>query len=452
MVSKSSRAANRPLTIWMNGQFVGTWSRTTTGGDTLEYSQEWIASPEGRPISLTLPFLPANALHSGPHVSAWFENLLPDSPEIRRRIAQRFKVSAGTRTLLAEIGRDCVGAIQILPDGERSVDTKTLTATPLTDEDITRLIRGVTSPSTIGQSDDLDEFRISLAGAQEKTALLHRNGQWFRPDGATPSTHIIKLPLGLVGSMRYDLKHSVENEWLCLQILKAMKFDVANAEIRTFQDRLSDERVLVVERFDRAWSADKSHIIRLPQEDFCQATGTPATNKYENDGGPGIKKCLELLRTGLTPEEDVRTFILCQLAFWLLAAIDGHAKNYSLFLNRNGHLMTPLYDVISAWPIIGTGPDKIAIQKTRMAMALRGKNVHRELDRIKTRHWKILADQSGLNGAFDAMIDLVERAPEAISQVASALPQHFPEVVLNSIVQGVNRQRVRFLGGLPSLA
>lgn len=451
MVSRTSRAANQPLAIWMNGQFVGTWRRTTTGVDTLEYSGEWIASPQGRPISLTLPFLPANALHSGPEVGAWFENLLPDSPEIRRRIAQRFKLSASTRTLLAEIGRDCAGAIQILPVGEQSVDSKTLTATPLTDEDITRLIRGVTSPSTIGQSDELDQFRISLAGAQEKTALLYHSGQWFRPDGATPSSHIIKLPLGLVGSMRYDLKYSVENEWLCLQILKAMKFDVANAEMRTFQDRLSDERVLVVERFDRIWSEDNSHIIRLPQEDFCQATGTAAEKKYESDGGPGIQRCLELLRTGLTPENDVRSFMLCQLAFWLMAATDGHAKNYSLFLNRNGHLMTPLYDVISAWPIIGTGPDKIAIQKTKMAMALRGKNVHRELDHIKTRHWKILADQSGLKGAFDSMVDLVERVPDALSQVESALPRSFPDVVLNAIVEGVKRQRDRFVAGLTSL-
>ncbi len=306
----------------------------------------------------------------------------------------------------------------------------------------------MTSAPGFGENDPLDELRISLAGAQEQTALLQRDGKWYRPEGNTPSTHIIKLPLGLVGSMRYDLKHSVENEWLCLTLLKALQFEVANTEIAVFQDRISEERVLIVERFDRQWAADGSHLIRLPQEDFCQATGTPAEIKYESDGGPGIRASLELLRTGLTPDDDVRTFILCQLAFWVLAAIDGHAKNFSLFLNRDGHLMTPLYDVISAWPVIGAGPDKIPIQKTKLAMALRGKSVHRELDRIKTRHWKTLADHSGLRDAFDAMQDMIDRIPSAIARVESLLPRDFPEAVWKSISKGMRRQRDRFMAGI----
>ena len=180
---------------------------------------------------------------------------------------------------------------------EAGTDTKVFKATPLSDEDVARLIRGVTSAPGFGENDPLDELRISLAGAQEQTALLQRDGKWYRPEGNTPSPHIIKLPLGLVGSMRYDLKHSVENEWLCLTLLKALQFEVANTEIAVFQDRISEERVLIVERFDRQWAADGSHLIRLPQEDFCQATGTPAEIKYESDGGPGIRASLELLRT-----------------------------------------------------------------------------------------------------------------------------------------------------------
>jgi serine/threonine-protein kinase HipA len=430
---------------------VGVWARTAAGVETLQYEDTWLASPRARPLSLTLPFLPGNDRHNGPIVGSWFDNLLPDSAEIRRRIAERFKVNTSTRSLLAEIGRDCVGAVQLLDTDAVASATETLTATALRDEDIARMIRGVTNAAAMGQHDELDNFRISLAGAQEKTALTQIDGSWFRPNGTTPSTHILKLPLGLVGSMRYDLKHSVENEWVCLQILSALGFDVANATIANFQDRVSNERVLVVERFDRAWAADRSHIVRLPQEDFCQATGTPPTRKYERDGGAGIRTSLELLRTGLSPEEDVRTFILCQLAFWLLAAIDGHAKNFSLFLNREGHLMTPLYDVISAWPIIGTGPDKIPLQKARLAMALRGKSVHRELDRIKTRHWRTLANQSGLPSAFDDMEDLTNRVPMALQEVEVKLPPRFPKAVWDAISKGMRRQCLRFEAGMKVL-
>lgn len=448
MVKRRGRANRQPLAIWMNGEHVGVWGRTSAGIDTLQYDDAWIASSKGRPLSLTLNYLPGNEPHSGQHVSAWFENLLPDSDEILRRIGKRFNVAATPRSLLEKIGRDCVGAVQILPIDELGKLSKRVEATKLSNGDVARMLRGVTSSGAIGQSEELGDPRISIAGAQEKTALLRYNDGWYLPEGSTPSTHIFKLPLGLVGSMRYNFKDSVENEWLCLQILKELGFDVANAEIATFQDRISDERVLVVERFDRDWAPDNSHLIRLPQEDLCQATGRAPRQKYENEGGPGVIECMDLLRTGLDPENDVRTFALSQLAFWLLAAIDGHAKNFSIFLNRNGYLMTPLYDVISAWPIIGKGPDKIAIQDAKLAMALRGKSPHRKLHEIKTRHWKGLADQSGLRDAFDSMIDLVHRVPDALQAVERELPHAFPQNVWLTIAEGLTQQCRRFDAGM----
>lgn len=428
----------------MNGELVGVWSSTSSGVDTLAYEQGWLDSPHGRPISLNLQFLPNNEPHSGAHVAAWFDNLLPDSDEIRSRIARRYRTKATTRDLLREIGRDCVGAIQLLPRDEAPEAVRTIDATEIDSTEIARSIRGVTSSAPLGQTKEEQDFRISLAGAQEKTAFLRVDGRWYRPHGSTPSTHILKLPLGLVGSMRYDMQYSVENEWLCMQILSAMGFDVPSVEMETFEDAVSVERVLVVERFDRVWADDKSHVIRLPQEDFCQALGVPPALKYEVDGGPGISAGTQLLRTSLAPEDDVRTFVLAQLAFWLLAATDGHAKNFSLFLNRDGHVMTPLYDVISAWPIIGKNADQLPIQKVRMAMALRGKNVHRELDRIATRHWQILAEREGQTGMFEAMMKMVERVPQAITTVEQLLPDGFPAIVAERIFEGMKNQARRF--------
>lgn len=447
MVSQRRRSGRRALSLWMNGEMVGTWSKTTSDVDVLSYEESWINSPKARPLSLTLPFLPGNGDHRGAHVEAWFENLLPDSREILARVARRFGVTNNTRSLLAEIGRDCVGAVQILPADEVPVDLGKLELEPLTSADVARTLRGVTGAAPMnleGRSDD--EFRISVAGAQEKTALLRLNGSWYRPRGITPTTHIMKLPLGLVGNMRFDLEHSIANEWLCLHLLDALGFDVAPTEMATFSDEISTERVLVVERFDRQWRSDMNGITRLPQEDLCQATGTKPSLKYESEGGPGISKIIQLLRAGIAPEDDVRAFVLAQLAFWLLAAIDGHAKNYSLFLRRDGYTLTPLYDVLSAWPIIGHGANKLPIQKAKLAMAIRCKNRHYEIAKIATRHWKCLAEQAQV--PFAEMEHLVERVPAAIDTVQALLPTDFPESIWEAITTGLQKNAERFTLGI----
>jgi serine/threonine-protein kinase HipA len=337
--------------------------------------------------------------------------------------------------------------VQILPDNETPVATATLAADPLTTADVARALRDVTGRTALGlESGSVEDFRLSVAGAQEKTALLRRDGKWYRPRGTTPSTHILKLPLGRVGNMRYDLEHSIANEWLCLQLLAALGFDVARVEMATFEDAVSSERALVVERFDRQWTAGQHGLIRLPQEDLCQATGTAPDTKYESEGGPGIRTIVKLLKSGAAPEDDVRTFVLAQLAFWLLAATDGHAKNFSLFLRRDGYLLTPLYDVLSAWPIIGVGPNHLPIQRAKLAMSVRCKNVHYEIDRILTRHWKCVAEQSDVT--FSEMVKLVERVPNAIDQVSITLPADFPEQVWDAVRHGMRTNMDRFSRGI----
>lgn len=447
-----SRSANRKtnrgaLGVWMNNERVGTWSRTAADVDVFAYDLAWTNAERGRPLSLTLPFLPGNGEHRGTHVANWFENLLPDSTEIRSRLARRFGVSSSARQLLAEIGRDCVGAVQILPDDDAPVATTVLAADPMTTADVARVLRGVTSSTALGLVHDRDDdFRISVAGAQEKTALLRKDGQWYRPRGTTPTTHILKLPLGLVGNMRYNLEHSIANEWLCVHLLGALGFDVAHVEMASFEDDVSTERALVVERFDRQWTDGERGLIRLPQEDLCQATGTAPDRKYESDGGPGIRTIVPLLKRGVAPADDVRTFVLSQLAFWLLAAIDGHAKNFSLFLRRDGYLLTPIYDVLSAWPIIGVGPNHLPMRKAKLAMGVRCKNAHYEIDRILTRHWRCVAEQSEV--PFSELVSLAERVPGAIAQVSTILPVDFPEQVWHAVTNGLRTNLDRFSRGM----
>jgi serine/threonine-protein kinase HipA len=305
----------------------------------------------------------------------------------------------------------------------------------------------VSGARVLGQRAE-EEFRISIAGAQEKTALLRHEGHWHLPLRATPTTHIFKLPLGLVGHVQADMHDSVENEWLCGRIMALLQFDVAPAEIALFGDR----KVLVVERFDRAIQAPPNRpawIARLPQEDFCQALGIAGSRKYESEGGPGVRDILRVLDTSSNAAQDKLTFVRAQLAFWLMAATDGHAKNFSIFLERGGgYHLTPLYDVLSAWPIIGNGPNQISPRRAKLSMALRGKNAHYHLHEIHTRHWQQLAAQSGVPEAFDHMVALVLQVPDALERVADELPPHFPRQVFTAIRRGMLAQAEKFVAQL----
>ena len=437
------RSHKRALGLWMNGAFVGTWSLGPNAPDTLQYDATWARSEQGRALSLSLPFTPGNAPHRGNKVRAYFENLLPDSKDIRERIARRYRTgSTDAFDLLAEIGRDCVGALEILPDGQASAGITPLQAEPLSDEQVAEVLRGTTTPNTLGLAGSDDDFRISIAGAQEKTALVHHNGQWQLPRGSTPTTHILKLPLGLIGGMKIDMRDSVENEWLCSLILREFGLPVAACAPVQFEDM----KALSVERFDRAWwdsPAGDRRLVRLPQEDLCQATGTPPQAKYEADGGPGVDRILDVLEGSMAREQDRRTFFQAQVLFWMLCATDGHAKNFSLFLRPAGRYeLTPLYDVLSAYPVLGEGPGKISPFKAKMAMAVRSKNAHWKMRDILRRHWLALGTRHGIvteNGRQVQVIldDLIAQTPGVVDAVRAKLPAGFPEQMADSVLGGL---------------
>ena len=442
----------RKLGLWMNGAFVGTWSSAPQTGETLLYAPEWVNSEQGRPLSLSLPFRPGNGPHRGVKVRAYFENLLPDSKEIRERVARRFHTgTTDPFDLLAQIGRDCVGALQILPDGAEPANIQAVEATPLTEDEVAQVLRGTLAPAPLGLGHDDDELRISIAGAQEKTALLYLDGTWCLPHGATPTTHILKLPLGLVGGMNFDMSESVENEFLCSLILREYGLPTANCEKLLFQDM----KALSVERFDRTWwsgPVGERRLIRLPQEDMCQAKGVPPAAKYEVDGGPGMDSILGVLDGSMSRDQDRRTFFQAQVIFWLLCATDGHAKNFSLFLRSGGrYQLTPLYDVLSAYPVLGAGPGKLSPLKAKMAMAVRSKNVHWKMREIQRRHWLAVGDRNGVvtpegHSARFVIDDLVARTPQVVQAVRTRLPKGFPELLTDSILGGLQDAANRLAG------
>lgn len=439
MVSKPRRPARvQRLALWMNGERVGTWS-ITQGRHELQYADSWLQSPQARPLSLTLPFTPGNQPHRGEQVGAWFDNLLPDSPRLRDRIAARFNTrSQSAFDLLTEVGRDSVGALRFLPEGVSSTeDVKTILAQVMGESDVAKLLRSFAHPQPWLDGElTADDFRISLAGAQEKVALLKLNGQWMRPLGATPTTHILKLPIGLIGNLPINMSDSVENEWLCAQILKAYGLSVANCNIEEFEGI----KALCVERFDRIASSDGSWIMRLPQEDMCQALGYPSHLKYEADGGPGMDKILSLLSGSSNAQLDKHHFIKAQFLFWLLCATDGHAKNFSIHIKAGGSFaMTPLYDVLSVHPALGEGPGLISAHKVRMAMAVRSKSAHWKMRDVQVRHWHSLAKRHGIPvlGSNSPFTQVLEQTPEVLAKIEKILPKGFPGNISDPIFKGL---------------
>lgn len=438
------RSSSQPLAVWTNGELVGRWTPTTRRPMELRYEDSWLTSRSARPLSLSLPLpLVGNEPLRGAHIEHFFDNLLPDSGVIRRRLAQRYSSgSEDTFDLLSAIGRDCVGAVQLLPGDEPPTGFDRIEGEVLNDEAVAALLRSTVSNGQFPHQEKDRDFRISIAGTQEKTALLRHGEKWLQPLGATPTTHIIKLPLGLVGNMQADMRTSVYNEWLCLKFMEALGFDVPKVDIVTFADHTP---VLVVERFDRKSHSSGTWILRLPQEDFCQALGVGPDQKYEADGGPSVERLAQVLSGSQNARADLRTLLASQVAFWLLAATDGHAKNFSIRLQAGGsYSLTPLYDVLSAWPIIGKGKSQIAWRNAKLAMAFSGKNRHFALAAIMRRHFNATAVKCGWGeNAEDIISELLNRVELAIAVVTRQMPVDFPLDVAEPIIEGIRKQAQR---------
>jgi serine/threonine-protein kinase HipA len=423
------------LHILMNGFRVGELQKTPQGGITFIYDNDWLNKPGARPVSLSLPL--TDQIYMGDVVYNFFDNLLPDNPQIRSRIQARFQIPTSQPfDLLTTIGRDCVGAIQLvagpIPEFEKKIKFK-----PLTEKKIASILRNY-QINPLGMSREDEDFRISIAGAQEKAAFLYHQNQWCAPLQDTPTTHIFKLPIGYIAHQQMDLRDSCENEWLCSLLAKSYGLPVAESEILHFED----VKILSVKRFDRHLSSDKKWIMRLPQEDMCQALGVSSNIKYQSDGGPGIREIMDLLLGSVHPLEDRDMFYRAQIFFWLLAGIDGHAKNFSLFIEPEGkYRLTPLYDIMSAYPLINSG--QLQTQKIKLAMALKSKSNHYHWNNIQRRHFLETAKTVNYSQdkAESILNDMLEKTDSVIENVSKLLPTEFPKSISEPIFQGLAKAK-----------
>jgi len=265
---------------------------------------------------------------------------------------------------------------------------------------------------------------------------LFHDGKWLLPLDATPTSHIFKVPLGMLPN-GIDLSTSVENEWLCLKLASHLGLPVPHVSMASFEDC----RCLIVERFDRQWSNDGTRIIRLPQEDLCQALGIPSIHKYECDTGPGIKQVMDFLDASDVRDNDRALFFKAQIISFLIGATDGHAKNFSIFIRPSGFRLTPFYDILSVVPALNKR--QIERKDVKLAMSV-GYNHHDRIYEIQYRHWQQEAKKAGFAERF--MTEIIEDVLcrlEKVDSVLNSLPEDYPSNIVEGLFKFARKQAVR---------
>ncbi len=392
----------RELMVLLAGEVIGTVSQDARGDLRLVYAPEWRNRSDSYPLSLSMPL--ATRTHGDDAVRPYLEGLLPDSKDVIDRWARMFHTSARNPfALLSHMGEDCAGAVQIVRP-ERLDEMLTAdggTVQWLSEAEVAERLRDLVKNHGIGRNPD-DRGYFSLAGAQPKTVLLRDGDRWGVPAGAVPSTHILKPPA-------LDLDGFAVNEHLCLALAAELGLWTTRSEVMSF----GDEVAIVVERYDRAREGER--VVRVHQEDLCQALSVPPANKYEADGGPGAPESVALLIQHATdPDADVGTFVDALALCWAISGTDAHAKNFSVLIGPGEVRLAPLYDIVSALPY----PKWIHPRKAKLAMRV-GREY--QIEKISARHWLELAERADLDPGpvLERVAALIGAIPDAMRRAAA---------------------------------
>jgi len=415
---------SRVLHVLLEGQHAGDVTQSDTGNLTFTYREEYLGSPSVTPLSLSMP--PGPGVYRQRQIRAYLNGLLPDSDDVRDRWGEQFGVNAANpAALLAHMGMDCAGGVQFTEGTIDDALARTGELWPIDVEGIAerlRSLRNDTSEWTVPGE------RWSLAGAQAKFTLARTpDGAWHEPTGSMPSTHIIKP--GVTGYRDQAL-----NEHLCLRACAELDVLAAQTEFIEF----AGESALVVTRYDRARTSDG--VIRLHQEDMCQALAVPPKRKYETSGGPTAQQIARTLRDAGAPEGDLYRFADALILNYLLGAPDAHAKNYSVLLRGSQVRLAPMYDVASALPY---DPERADHELDQGAMSVGGEKT---FGRVTVRHWRKLARTAGLDAdrVVERVRELAEQLPDALTTVCS---DHRGELA-NRLTSAVTALAATTLAGL----
>ena len=392
------------LIALLGGREIGRVHREAKARLSFTYDRAWREADEAYPLSLSMPL--AAAEHGPDVVEPFLWGLLPDNEQVLDRWARKFQVSVRNPfALIANVGEDCAGAVQFVrPERLDEVQSGAADKVEWLDEtDIIERLRALREDHAAWRL-PRDTGQFSLAGAQPKTALLFDNGRWSIPSGRLPTTHILKPPTG-----HFD--GHAENEHVCLALARALGMPAADLRVAHF----GEEIAIVVERYDRVRL--RNEIVRVHQEDVCQALAVLPTRKYQNEGGPSVAAIVELLRTHSSERaDDIATFIDAIGFNWLIAGTDAHAKNYSLLLSSGPRVrLAPLYDVASILPY-----DDFDMRKIKLSMKVGGEY---QLQDVGLRQWRKLAQEARIDEGrlIDRLVAMTKQIPDALADIRAAV-------------------------------
>lgn len=374
------------LIVWLFADRVGTLT-LVDGRLNFRYALDWLSQSNAMALSASLP-LQAEPFDDH-QTRPFFAGLLPEG-QMRRLIAQQFQVSRQNDfALLDHIGGECAGAVTFLEPGQGlPASAQDDDVQWLNDKEVLAILDELPHRPMLAGKEGL---RLSLAGAQDKLPVVFDGDRLGLPRNGMPSTHILKPPI-------HAVEGSVINEGFCMALAEAMKLTPAKSKVHCVLDR----SFLLVERYDRTTDA-RGRQQRLHQEDFCQALGVAPEMKYQNEGGPGLAQCFELVRRITRPSApQVLRLFDCVVFNALIGNHDAHAKNFSLLYTDKAPVLAPLYDTLS------TAVYPALTQK--MAMKIGGKYKFSE---IQAQHWNHFAEEVGLAKA---------QTKRRILQLAKALP------------------------------
>jgi len=363
--------ARQLLNVFLGQELAGELEQDESGTTRFQYAPAWLDSPNAMPLSASLPLRPEP--FSRNETRPFFAGVLPEE-ESRRLIAKAFGVSdKNDFALLARLGAECAGAVSLLLPGELPVASHPSYQEINTGELAERLGLLPRRPLLAGEKG----IRLSLAGAQGKLAVKISDGRMFLPLDGSPSSHILK-------PQNPHFPGLMENEHFCMRLAAEAALEAAEVEI----GEAGGIRFLQVKRYDRRLLSD-GRLERIHQEDFCQALGVPPELKYQQEGGPSLKKCFELVRSVSTiPGPDLLRLFDAVVFNILIGNCDAHGKNFSLLRERNAIRFAPLYDLVStqAYPELAS----------EMAMKLGGE---RDPQRLATKNWRFFSDHAGMSHA-----------------------------------------------------
>ena len=393
------------LDVFLNEDKIGTLS-TDNGVMSFAYDADYLNTPGAYPLSKNLPLL--DLVFTDSEVESFFSNLLPDE-RIRNTVAMILHVSPGnTFRLLKEIGADCAGAVSFYPQGQTPQSATDPIYRKLSAEEAYKILDNLGQrPLDVGD----EGVRISGAGSQEKLVACVQNGTISLPLYGTPSTHIIKPVIP-------NFQSSVHNEYFCMKLAKAIGLPVAECDILT----IDDDVFYVVERFDR--STRNGITRRLHQEDFCQLLNVPPHLKYEEDGGPGVKDCLQCMSAMHISAMSRLQFIRLLIFNFLIGNCDAHAKNYAVLYNNGVPSFAPAYDLLCTMVY--------ETMSRCFAMSVGGEN---RMGMLKKEHFAVMAEECGLNPkmVLAELDSMAEKLPKLAEQLDQDLNAIHPSTVYGSI-------------------